>query len=266
MNIKRVLLIFLLTLGVLNSSRLKIDPFPKNGDLMEIFSTNCLQMTQSQQMLKAYIMVGLKSTFDNPKESLKEAIPLYDKRFKQIREYFQSRVNNKDAVEAFNKAQKIWDESRKILEAPPTKEGALKLKENFSKMIPLLLKGSKPAAKGGLELLSLTGKLCRAPMKITIDYLMRIWGVDIPNYEKDVENIIKDFHKNLEELKLNPLNNSETSKLLEKVEKGFMFYEVMYKSKSNFIPNLLSRKADENFVLIREIKSIYKKELAKRAK
>ncbi len=266
MIFKRILLVLILIFGVLNSSRLKIEPFPKNGDLMDIFSTNCLQMTQSQQMLKAYIMAGLNSTFDNPKESLKEAIPLYDKRFKQIKDYFQARVKNKDAIEAFNKAQAIWNESKKILEAPPTKEGALKLKENFSKMIPLLLDGSKPAAKGGLELLSLTGKLCRGPMEITIDYLMRIWGVDIPNYESDVSNIIKNFHKNLEELKLNPLNNDETSKLLKEVEKGFMFYEVMYKSKSNFIPNLLSRKADENFVLIRKIKAIYKKELGKKTK
>jgi len=133
-------------------------------------------------------------------------------------------------------------------------------------MITLLLKGSKPAAKGGLELLSLTGKLCRAPMQITIDYLMRIWGVDIPNYEEDVKTIIQNFHKNLDELKMNPLNNDESKKLLKEVDNGFRFYEVMYKSKRSLIPNLLSRKADENFVLIRKIKAIYKNELAKKSK
>jgi hypothetical protein len=34
-----------------------IDPFPKNGTLNDIFNANCLQMTQSQQMLKAYIPI-----------------------------------------------------------------------------------------------------------------------------------------------------------------------------------------------------------------
>jgi len=241
---------------------LQIDPFPKNGTLKDIFNTNCLQMTQSQQMLKAYIMKGLNSTFDDPAGSLKRAIPAYDSRFTQIKNYFQSRLKNKpEAVKAFDEAQKIWNESKKILEAPPTKEGALKLKANFSRMIPLLLKGSKPAANGGLELLSLTGKLCRGPMKITIDYLLKLWGVEMPDYEADVQNIIDNFHVHLKELEANPLNNDRTRKLLEQARKGFMFYEMMYNSKTRYIPNLLSRKADDNFKIIRAIKAEYKKQL-----
>jgi len=35
----------------------EIDPFNPKASLVENFSTNCLQMTQSQQILKAYIMV-----------------------------------------------------------------------------------------------------------------------------------------------------------------------------------------------------------------
>ncbi len=254
---------WLFTLGSLQA--FTIDPFPKNGTLNDIFSTNCLQMTQSQQMLKAYIMKGLNSNFDNPSENLKRAVPAYDKRFRQIKAYFQKRLKSyPEAIKAFDKAQNIWDESKKILQAPPTKEGALKLKANFARMIPLLLQGSKPAAKGGLELLSLTGKLCRGPMKITIDYLLRIWGAKLPNYEADVQNIITNFHKHLKELKANPMNNKKTLALLEKARKGFMFYEVMYKSKTHFVPNLLSHKADENFKIIRAIKAEYKKELASR--
>ena len=257
---KKSVIVALLLSGLL--SALQIDPFPKNGTLKDVFNTNCLQMTQSQQMLKAYIMKGLNSTFDDPAGSLKRAIPAYDKRFTQIREYFQSRLkSNPEAVQAFNDAQKIWDESKKILETPPTKEGALKLKADFSRMIPLLLKGSKPAAKGGLELLSLTGKLCRGPMKITIDYLLKLWGAQVPDYEADVQVIIDNFHANLKELETNPLNNDRTRKLLEQARKGFMFYEMMYNSKTRYIPNLLSRKADDNFRIIRAIKAEYKKQL-----
>lgn len=240
----------------------EIDSFPKDGSLKDVFNTNCLQMTQSQQMLKAYIMKGLNSSFDDPSGSLERAIPAYDRRFTQIRNYFQQRLkDHPDAVEAFDKAQKIWDESKKILQSSPTKEGALQLKQNFNRMIPLLLQGSKPAAKGGLELLSLTGKLCRGPMKITIDYLLRLWGAPIPDYEADVQNIIDNFHANLKKLEANSLNNARTRKLLEQARKGFMFYEMMYNSKTRFIPNLLSRKADDNFKIIRAIKAEYKKQL-----
>jgi len=241
---------------------LQINPLSKDSTLNDVFNTNCLQMTQSQQMLKAYIMKGLQSTFDDPSGSLEKAIPVYDKRFTHIKSYFQSRLKKSPkAVEAFNQAQKIWEESKKILEDEPTKEGALKLKSNFSKMIPLLLQGSKPAAKGGLELLSLTGKLCRGPMKITIDYLLKLWGVNLPDYEADVQNIMANFHNYLKELKGKSINNDHTRKLLGKIQTGFVFYEVMYNAKKRFVPNLLSRKADDNFKLIRMVKAEYRKQL-----
>jgi len=241
---------------------LEVEPFPKNGSLTDIFNTNCLQMTQSQQMLKAYIMKGLGSNFDDPSGSLERAIPAYDLRFTQIRKFFQERLkDHPEAIAAFDKAQNIWDESKIILQDTPSKEGALKLKANFSQMIPLLLQGSKPAAEGGLELLSLTGKLCRGPMKISIDYLLKLWGAKMPDYEADVQTIIDDFHANLKELQANKLNTPRTQDLLGQARKGFLFFEMMYNSKTRFIPNLLSRKADDNFKIIRSIKAEYKKQL-----
>ncbi len=255
----KITLVFMISAGFIRA--FEIDPFPQNGTLTDIFNTNCLQMTQSQQMLKAYIMIGLESSFDDPAGSLKRGIPIYDHRFRKIKEYFQSQLSDTKAISAFDQAQTIWDESKAILMAPPTQAGALTLKKNFSKMIPLLLQGSKPAAKGGLELLSLTGKLCRAPMKITIDYLMRVWGIMVPNYANDIQKIITGFHAHLKELEANPLNNDKTFALLKKAKMGFVHYEMMYKSKKIFIPNLLSRKADDNFKIIRAIKKEYKKQI-----
>ncbi len=240
-----------------------IFPFHKNASLVENFSTNCLQMTQSQQILKAYLMIGLNSNFQNPKESLKKAIPDYEKRMLEVKNYFTPLLEKKGeegekAIAAFERAYKLWLTNRAMLEQTPTKENALKIRENFQVMIKELLKGTKPLATPELELISLTGKLCRKPMEITIDYLLKIWGVALPNYHKDVENIIKNFHKDLEELAKNPLNNEESRKLLKKSERGFKYFEMMYKSKSIFIPSLLSKKADENFKIIRDIKKIYK--------
>jgi len=241
---------------------LKIEPIPKDATLRDMFSINCLQMTQSQQMLKAYILKGLNIKFKNPHDSLKEAIPAYDKRFKEIKEYFQSRLKgDKEAIEAFNQAEAIWIKSRAILEKKPTKEGVLKLRENFNQMIPLLLEGTKPSAKSGLELLSITGKLCRDPMRISIDYLLKIWGVNIPDYEEDVREIIDDFHTNLKKLKSNPLNNDKTLRLLDDIQKGFMVFEMMSNSNSCFVPNIISHNADENFKFIRRLKAEYKKNL-----
>ena len=169
-------------------------------------------------------------------------------------------TDNKEAQDAFDDAMKLWLESKKMLEQTPTKENALKIRENLQKMIKKLLEGTKPLATPDLALISLTGKLCRKPVMLTIDYLLKIWGVDLPNYHEDIEKIIKNFHQNLKTLSKNRLNNKESLALLKKAERQFKFFEFMYKSKSHFIPNLLSKKADDNFLIIRQIKKIYKKE------
>ncbi len=244
----------------------EIDPFPKNATLTEYFSINCLQMTQSQQMLKAYIMVGLNSNFQNPKEDLKKAIIDYDKRAYLVRNYFQTLLKQKtsskakDAINAFDEAMKLWKQNKILLENRPDKKNLLLLKNNFQKMITKLLEGTKPLATPDLELISLTGKLCRKPIEITIDYLARIWGVKIPNYKNDVEMIMSNYHKNLTTLSANKLNNKESLALLQKARKQFLFFEFMYNSKSRFIPSLLSKKADDNFLIIRKIKMIYKQQ------
>lgn len=240
-------------------SGFEIDSFPEGAPLIETFSTNCLQMTQSQQMLKAYIMIGLESNFKNPKESLTKAIPIYDKRMHQVRNYFHKRLkSHSKAKVAFDEAMQLWQKSKKMLESTPNHENALKIKQNFLVMINKLLEGTLPLATPDLELISLTGKLCRKPLEVTIDYLMRVWGMEIPNYNEDIQKTINDFHANLEILGSNKLNNEKSQGLLQRSKRGFVFFEFMYKSKSKFIPSLLSKKADDNFLIIREVKQVFK--------
>jgi hypothetical protein len=243
----------------------EIDPFNKEASLTENFSTNCLQMTQSQQMLKAYVMVGLNSTFQNPKGHLKKAIVDYDKRVYQVREYFQKLLKPTETKgkQAFDEALKLWQENKLLLEKTPNKQNALIIKDNFQLMITKLLEGTAPLATPELELISLTGKLCRKPIEITIDYLLKIWGITIPNYTQTIQGIITNYHKNLKTLTANKHNNEKSLGLLKKAKKQFMFFEMMYNAKSIFIPSLLSKKADNNFLIIREIKKIYKKEATK---
>jgi len=245
------------------ASGFEIDPFPEEAPLLEIFSINCLQMTQSQQMLKAYVMIGLNSSFQNPQEKLSKAIPIYDKRMHQVRAYFHERLDGHDeAKKAFDDALALWDESKEMLLEAPTEANALKIKKNFLLMINKLLAGTQPLATPDLELISLTGKLCRKPLEVTIDYLMRVWDIEIPNYKTEIKNTIDNYHENLKTLSANKLNNDESQALLKKAKKAFTFFEFMYNSKSRFIPSLLSKKADDNFLIIREVKQVFKKQAA----
>jgi hypothetical protein len=260
--VSKLILISFIFIETLSS--FEIDPYPKNdASLTEIFSINCLQMTQSQQMLKAYVMVGVKSNFQNPKEHLTKAIVDYDKRMHQVRKYFYKHLkkkSHKSGKIAFDKALLLWKINKKLLEIEPSKENVVVIQKNFLEMINQLLAGTKPIATPELELISLTGKLCRKPMEVTIDYLIRMWGVKVKDYEKNIESTIAKYHKNLKILSANKLNNDESQALLKKAKDEFKFFEFMYNSKTKFVPSLLSKKADDNFLIIRSIKQIYKKQ------
>ena len=261
---KRIVeIIFIILVFIETLSSFEIDPYPKNASLTETFSINCLQMTQSQQMLKAYVMIGVKSNFQNPQKHLTKAIVDYDKRMYEVRAYFHKylkKKSHKSGKIAFNEALKLWKINKKMLEAEPTKENVVIIQKNFLEMIDKLLAGTQPIATPELELISLTGKLCRKPMEVTIDYLIRMWGIEVEDYEKNIESTIAKYHANLKTLSLNKLNNEESLALLEKAKNEFKFFEFMYKSKTKFIPSLLSKKADDNFLIIRDIKHIYKKQ------
>lgn len=247
-------------------SSFEIDPYPEKASLTEIFSINCLQMTQSQQMLKAYVMVGVKSNFQNPQEHLTKAIGKYDERMYKVREYFNEKLNKKSHKSgkiAFDKALELWKTNKKLLEVEPSKKNVLVIQKNFLEMIDQLLAGTKPIATPELELISLTGKLCRKPMEVTIDYLIRMWGIEVEDYEKNIESTITKYHANLKTLSEYKLNNAESKELLKKAENEFRFFEFMYNAKTNFVPSLLSKKADDNFLIIRSIKGIYKKQALK---
>jgi len=258
--------IFILFALMGNLMAFEVDPY-KEASLLETFSTNCLQMTQSQQMLKAYVMIGLKSNFQDPKKDLKKAIVVYDNRMHKVRDYFHEKLgSHDDAKKSFDEALVIWKESKAMLEAEPTKENALKIRTNFLLMINKLLEGTKPLATPDLELISLTGKLCRKPLEITVAYLMKIWGAEIDAYDSVVTHIIDNYGKNLIILGSNELNNKESKALLEKAKREFTFFQIMSKAKSRFIPSLLSKKADNNFLIIRHIKQVFKEEAKKHSK
>ena len=77
-----------------------------------------------------------------------------------------------------------------------------------------------------------------------------------------IKKTIDNYHANLKTLSANKLNNEESQALLKKAKKAFTFFEFMYNSKSKFIPSLLSKKADDNFLIIRQVKQVFKKQAA----
>ena len=257
MQTKAIRIIGILLLAATTAWSLDVPPLPKNMTLSQALYINCLQRTQTQQMLKDYLMAALKSTYKNPNKSLKEGIPLYDKRIHQLNDYFlpllSSHPKEKKIVAD---ALTIWNESKKLLQAPPTRANALTLEKNFLTMVHNLGK-AKVLAKKSFKAVGMTGGLCRDPLYMSNTYLMKLWGVDLPDYHAVMTKRIAHFQGNITKLKAYKGNTDQTKAYIDKSEKAFLVFIFMYEDSSTAVPTLISKNADKIFVYIRTLKKLY---------
>ena len=238
---------------------LDIKPLPKNVTVSQALYINCLQRTQTQQLLKTYMMIGLHSTYQNPKATLSEAIPKYNKRFRELDTFFRARIKDAKHIAYLNKAATLWKKSKALLKKAPTKENGKKLYHNFRKLVKMLGK-AKVLAKKSFKAVGMTGGLCRDPLYISNLYLLKLWGADMPEYDARMQKAITHFTTNIKKLKAYKGSTDEINMHIANAEDAFKFFTFMYEHKVT-IPTLISKKADNIFLEIRTIKSLYGKML-----
>ena len=75
--------------------------------------------------------------------------------------------------------------------------------------------------------------------------MLKVWGLKDPQFKTKLEDSMKLFKTSLAELENSSLNTKEITELLEKVKKSFMFFEMMGKSKSKYVPTLIYKKSND---------------------
>jgi len=70
---------------------------------------------------------------------------------------------------------------------------------------------------------------------------------------------LKLFKTSLETLEKSPLNNDEINALLVKVKRSFVFFEMMNRSKSKFVPTLIYKKSNDILKNMNSVTQLYVK-------
>jgi hypothetical protein len=76
-------------------------------------------------------------------------------------------------------------------------------------------------------------------------YMLKVWGVNDPQFKDKMNKSIDLFKTSLERLMKSDMNTEKITFLLNRVKKFFMFFEIMNKSNSKFIPTLIYKKSNE---------------------
>lgn len=226
---------------------------------IEAINISGKQRMFSQKVLKEYIMIGMNNTFGNPEEEINNTIKQFEEASKALTIF----TTNKEIKKQLRISKRLWNTVKKTLTKESSKENVIKLQYNLEKLLvinnditELFIKDSKTEVG---EFINIASKQRMLSQRMASLYMLRVWGVNDNTLEQKMTNSMKLFKTSLEKLEQYDKNTKDVKNILVKVKKSFIFFQMMSKSKSKFIPSLIYKKSIEILNDMNSIVIHYKK-------
>ena len=211
----------------------------------------------TQRMLKDYAMVGMGNTFGKPAEDLKKISADFQDHMESLASYTKS----DEVKKSLEKVKILWVPLKQTLSEVPSKEQVEKLQIDLD----VLLKAAddttklfaKESGKASGETVNKAGRQRMLSQRMASLYMLKVWEVEDPQFKTKLDDAMKLFKTSLAELEQSSLNTEEINILLAKVKRSFMFFEMMSRSKSKYVPTLIYKKSNDILVNMNSVTQKY---------
>lgn len=218
----------------------------------------------TQRMLKDYAMIGLENTFGNPTEDLKKTASLFEEHLDALIAFNKEKATE----ESLLKVKKMWGPVKAALSEKPSKERAGKIQQDLDALLKeaneaTQLFAKQTGTKSG-EIINISGRQRMLSQRMASLYMLKVWGIDDPQFKEKMDQAMKLFSDSLAKLMKSDMNTDEINALLKKAKKSFMFFEIMNRSNSKFIPALIYKKSNDILKDMNTVTGLYAAQEAKK--
>ncbi len=200
------------------------------------------QRMYSMRMLKDYIMIGLKLSYGNPADDLKKTMEAFEKSHDSLMAY----VKDPDLRKKLEELDRTWQETKKVLKEKPEKSKAKVYKKVLVHLREVANDATNMMArKAGTisdQTINLAGRLRAVSQALAAVYMLKTW--EMPGADEALKIPMERFRESMDYLYKSPDTGPDMKKILKKLEKTYLFFQVMNES-GTFTPTLVAKKTDK---------------------
>ena len=195
----------------------------------------------SYRILRDYLMVSMETDYKDPKNDMAKNIEAFSQGLKDISTY------SKDAKvqDALSKTEEIFENFTQILSSSfDTSKGSDYLAKavSLSNSVDMVVSGLSKDTSG--MLIDKIGRLRAVSQKISALYLLNTIAQNTESMKEQMQKEMTAFREGMDTLKKIKLADATMKKNLKKLEKIYIFFEIMNASDTH-TPIIVCKKADK---------------------